>query len=307
MQIGVIGLGDIAQKAYLPIYGKMDGVQFHLHTRNVKKLDALGDKHRFTRRYARLEDLLESGISAAFVHSSTESHAAIVRELLQRDIHVFVDKPITDQLSEAEGLVRLANERKLILMVGFNRRYAPAIRALKEVAQPNMVIVQKNRHSLPGEIRSFIYDDFIHVVDTIRFLFPYPIDKVIVNGRQEGGKLCHAVVQLVSRMGTAIGIMNRDNGTMEEIAAVMGPLEKRTAYNLSRLIVSKGIEETEIRGNDWEETLVKRGFPEMVNDFLQAVRTGTSPKISAFDALETHRLCEEIIVKLSGDFNQTFD
>ncbi|MCL6571897.1 MAG: Gfo/Idh/MocA family oxidoreductase [Bacillus sp. (in: Bacteria)] len=299
LKIGVIGLGDIAQKAYIPVYSAMKDVEFHFYTRNQEKLKEIGRQHRFLNLHADLESLLSSGISGAFVHSSTSSHEEIVDVLLNHNIHVFVDKPITDNYQGAKKLVEQAEQNSLILMTGFNRRYATSYRKLKEVTSPNMVIVQKNRKGLPGEPRTFIFDDFIHVVDTMRYLFPYPIDELIVNGRMIDDKLYHVVVQFISSGKTAIGIMNRDNGTNEEIAEVMGPLEKRTVYNVSKLVISKDSENSEVRSSDWESTLVKRGFEQMVGDFVNAVRTNAKPGITAWDALETHEICEKIIKKLA--------
>lgn len=302
LKIGVIGLGDIAQKAYLPVYSGMKDSEFHFYTRNQEKLMAIGGQHRFENLHSSLESLINSGIRGAFVHSSTSSHEEIVQELLNRNIHVFVDKPITNNYEGAKRLVELADQKGLILMAGFNRRYAPAYKKLKEVAEPNMVIVQKNRKGLQGEPRTFIFDDFIHVVDTMRYLFPYPIDKLLVNGRMVDETLYHVVVQFISGSGaTAIGMMNRDNGTNEEIAEVMGPLEKQTVYNVSKLVISKDMENIEVRGSDWEPTLVRRGFEQMVSDFVNAVRMGTKPGISAMDALETHEICEKIIKELERE------
>lgn len=298
LKVGVIGLGDIAQKAYIPVYSSIKDIEFHFYTRNQEKLASIGRQYRFEHLHQSLEALINSGITAAFVHSSTASHEKIVEELLNQNIHVFVDKPITDNYSGAKRLVEMAERKNLILMTGFNRRYATSYTKLKEVAEPNMAIVQKNRKSLPGEIRTFIYDDFIHVVDTMRYLFPHPIEQLIVNGRMEQDTLYHVVVQFISNRATAIGIMNRDNGTNEEIAQVMGPYEKRTVYNVSKLVISKDREEIEVRSGDWEPTLLKRGFEQMVGDFIHAVRTKSKPQISAIDALETHEICEKIITEL---------
>ena len=299
LKLGVIGLGDIAQKAYLPVYSKIKDIEFHLFTRNQEKLQSIGSQYRFENLHTSIESLIDSGIKGAFIHSSTSSHEEIVHELLKHNIHVFVDKPITDHYERAKKLVELAEQKGLILMTGFNRRYAASYTKLKEVAEPNMVIVQKNRKGLPGEPRTFIYDDFIHVVDTMRYLFPHPFKELIVNGRMEGDTLCHVVVQFISNGATALGIMNRDNGTNEEIAEVMGPVEKRTVNNVSKLVISKDMETIEVRGSDWEPTLFKRGFEQMVTDFIDAVRTNTNPRFSAWDALETHQICENIIVELA--------
>ncbi|WP_449538889.1 Gfo/Idh/MocA family protein [Ferdinandcohnia sp. Marseille-Q9671] len=299
MKIGVIGLGDIAQKAYLPVYSGLKEIEFHFYTRNQEKLRTITSQYRFEHIHSDLQSMVDSGITGAFVHSATSSHEEIVEWLLHHGIHVFVDKPITDNYEGANRLVKLAEERGLILMTGFNRRFAPSYVSLKEVSNPNMVVVQKNRKNLPGEPRTFIFDDFIHVVDTMRYLFPHPVEDMLVNGRMENGSLYHVVIQFISKGGTAIGIMNRDNGTTEEIAQVMGPLEKRTVTNVSNLLISKDLENSEVRSSDWESTLYKRGFEQMVTDFIRAVSTNSEPKISTRDALETHEICEEILTKLA--------
>ncbi|WP_232284489.1 Gfo/Idh/MocA family protein [Bacillus timonensis] len=297
--MGVIGLGDIAQKAYLPVYSGLREIEFHFYTRNQEKLRTIANQYRFEHIHSDLKSLVDSGITGAFVHSSTSSHEEIVQLLLNHGIHVFVDKPITDNYEGARRLVELAEERGLILMTGFNRRFAPSYVKLKEVSNPNMVVVQKNRNNLPGEPRTFIFDDFIHVVDTMRYLFSHPIEEMIVNGRMENGSLYHIVVQFISRSGIAIGIMNRDNGTTEEIAQVMGPLEKRTVTNVSNLVISKGMENSEVRSSDWEPTLIKRGFEQMVKEFINAVSTNSETLLPARDALKTHEICEKILTKLA--------
>ncbi|MDR4945337.1 Gfo/Idh/MocA family protein [Neobacillus cucumis] len=301
IKFGVIGLGDIAQKAYLPVYSSLKDVEFHFFTRNQEKLKSIGSKYRFEHLHSTLESLLSSGISGAFVHSSTASHEEVIEQLLQYNIHVFVDKPITDHYEGAKRLVELAERKGLILMTGFNRRYANFYQQLKGVTDPNMVLVQKHRNALPGEPRTFIYDDFIHVVDTMRYLFPNPVEDLVVNGRIVDGALYHVVVQFISNGATAIGIMNRDNGTNEEIAEVLGALEKRSVHNISKLVVSKGMETIEVRGSDWETTLKKRGFEQMVADFVHAVTTNSKPAISGADSLVTHRICEEILAKLDSN------
>jgi virulence factor len=213
LKIGIIGLGDIAQKAYLPVLSSKD-LEIHLFTRNQERLIRIGRQYRLSNLHYSLDSILESGINGAFVHTATESHESIIEQLLMHNIHVYVDKPITYDFASSKRLLDLAASRGLHLMVGFNRRYAPAYRELKQVKDPNMVIIQKNRHSLPGDIRTFVFDDFIHVIDTLRYLFTLPLKEVLVRGMKSNGLLIHVVVQLIAENGsTAIGIMNRDSGT----------------------------------------------------------------------------------------------
>lgn len=184
-------------------------------------------------------------------------------------------------------------------MAGFNRRYAPAYQKLKEVEDYNMILMQKNRRSLPGEVRNFVFDDFIHVVDTLLFMFPLPVDTIKVQGKKINNKLYHVVLQLISNKGAiAIGIMNRDSGITEEKLEVFSPNEKRIAYDVSEVEILKEKNKISIKGNDWESTLHKRGFFQITDDFIQAVASGTSPKITYEDILLTHTICEKITKEL---------
>lgn len=132
MKVAIIGLGGIAQKAYLPVFAEMENVEIHLYTRNSAKLKQLSDKYRFSYIHQSIDSLIASGIEAAFVHSSTASHAEIVRQLLVQKIPVYVDKPISDHIEEARELTKLAKEQNTILMTGFNRRFVPYYQQLHE-------------------------------------------------------------------------------------------------------------------------------------------------------------------------------
>ena len=298
LKIGVIGLGDIAQKAYLPILNKKE-LEVHLYTRDQIKLQDLGAKYRFNNLHDSLDSLISTGIRAAFVHTATASHEDILTRLLNSNIHVFVDKPITYHSDTTEKLLTLARDKGLILKVGFNRRHAPAIQNLKALHDVNMIIMQKNRKLLPGEVRTFIFDDFIHVVDTLLYLSPYPIEQLIVNGKKKSNLLYHVVVQFLFAEGrTAIGIMNRDSGTNEEKLEVFTTEEKRVVYNVTDSFILKDKNEIKVGGSDWESTLNKRGFEAMVDEFLHAVKSGASQYQE--NHLLTHQVCEEIVNKLEA-------
>lgn len=298
VKIGIIGLGDIAAKAYLPVLSSKTGFEFHLCSRNEKRLQELGDKYRFQNQHQNLESLIASNIQAAFVNAATEAHFTIVKQLLEANISVFVDKPISMVYAESKQLVELAEARNLLLMVGFNRRYAPVYQQLK-LDNPTLIIMQKNRKSLPDLVRRFVVEDFIHVVDTLRYLFPYPIESLLINGIKKDGMLHQLVVQFVSKFGeVAIGIMNRDTATTEEKLEVMTATQKKTAYNVSDLVSEENRNIIQVGANDWEPTLHKRGFEQMADDFLQAVVHQISTQIPARDALFTHEICERIVERL---------
>ncbi|WP_286172832.1 hypothetical protein [Caproiciproducens sp. MSJ-32] len=53
--------------------------------------------------------------------------------------------------------------------------------------------------------------------------------------------------------------------------------------------------------NDWDRILYRRGFEPIIDEFISAVKENREPSISLEDALETHRLCEEILDRINKD------
>ncbi|MCD9880420.1 Gfo/Idh/MocA family protein [Streptomyces guryensis] len=293
MKVGCIGLGDIAQKAYLPVLGGLPGTELHLQTRTPATLDRVGDSLHLPadHRHVTLDALLGQDLDAAFVHTPTLTHPEIVTRLLEAGVPTYVDKPLAYELADSERLVALAEEHDVSLAVGFNRRFAPGYTQCAEHPR-ELILMQKNRIGLPEEPRPMILDDFIHVVDTLRFLVPGPVDDVTVRARVEDGLLHHVVLQLAGDGFTALGVMNRLSGSAEEILEVSGQDTKRQVLNLAEVIDHKG-QPTLRRRGDWVPVARQRGIEQAVLAFLDAVRAGKV--LSARDALATHELCERVV------------
>ncbi|MEU4998758.1 Gfo/Idh/MocA family oxidoreductase [Streptomyces sp. NPDC021622] len=293
MKVGCIGLGDIAQKAYLPVLTTLPGVELHLQTRTPATLARIAGVHHIPdeRCHTDLDTLLAEDLAAAFVHASTAAHPEIVTRLLEAGVPVYVDKPLAYELADSERLVRLAEERGTSLAVGFNRRLAPGYAQCLDHPR-ELILMQKNRIGLPEDVRTLVLDDFIHVVDTLRFLVPGPIDHVGVRARIADGLLEHIVLQLAGDGFTAIGVMNRMSGSTEEILEVSGQDTKRQVLNLAEVVDHKG-QPTVRRRGDWVPVARQRGIEQVVLAFLDAVRAGKV--LSARDALATHELCERVV------------
>ncbi|MGP4115134.1 Gfo/Idh/MocA family protein [Streptomyces sp. 4N509B] len=299
MKVGVIGLGDIAHKAYLPVLTTQPGVRPHLHTRSRATLERTGDAHHLppTQRHAEFASLLDAGLDAAFVHAPTEAHPELVTRLLDAGIPTYVDKPLAYDLAEAQRVAHLAETRGVSLAVGFNRRHAPAYVQCLEHPR-DLVLLQKHRAGLPADPRHMVFDDFIHVVDTLRFLAPGPIDRVDVRTRVRDGLLHHVVLMLSGDGFTAVGAMNHRSGSAEEILEVSGQDSKREVRNLAEIIDHKGQPSVRRRG-DWVPVARQRGIEGAVLAFLDAVRAGRT--LTPGDALRTHELCERVVLAAAHD------
>ncbi|AGB41553.1 putative dehydrogenase [Halobacteroides halobius DSM 5150] len=300
MKIGVIGLGDIAQKAYLPVIGDKGDIELVFATRNQEKLNYLANKYSIKETARSVEELISKNVKAVFVHAATVVHKKIVKELLLNDIHVYVDKPITNSYQQSKELVNLAQKRGLKLLVGFNRRRAPMYQKLKKVNGPTIINFQKNRFNNPRQVREVIFDDFIHVVDTLRFLADNQVKEFAVEAVVDDGLLYQVMLTLTGVDFKAIGIMNRDSGINEELAEVIGSKQKLIVKGMTELIKYQNGEEKRSKVPSWDSTLYNRGFVQLIDEFLEIVKEGQDTTQLAKDALATHELCENIVQEIKN-------
>ncbi|KQY29850.1 oxidoreductase [Caulobacter sp. Root1455] len=299
LRIAMIGLGDIARKAYLPVLGPRADLDLVFVTRDAQTLAALGAAWRVERLHAQLDTALAEGLDGALVHAATAAHPDIVRRLLEAGVPTLVDKPLADNAADSEALVDLAETRGVSLMVGFNRRFAPVYRDAAALGLP-LTVMQKNRADQADHPRRVVFDDFIHVVDTLRFLAPGAGD-ARVHGRVVDGLLQHVALSLSGDGRDALGVMNRVSGANEETLEVSGEVSgagaKRRIVDMAQ-VVDQSAQDHLTRRGDWTPVGRQRGFEGLCDHFLSAVRDGR--RLSALDALGTHRLCETVVRALDA-------
>lgn len=301
LRIAHIGLGDIARKAYLPLTTAHTGITPLLCTRNERVLEELAQQYRIKDTFNSIDALIASRPDGAMIHSSTDSHLSIAKQLLSADIPIFVDKPVSDSLTATAELFKMAREQDVALFVGFNRRYAPLISSLRDGPTPHHVSWQKHRVNLPGEPRSFIFDDFIHVVDSLLFWTSKTPEDLQVHARMDDEKLASLQVQWTANGTLFSGSMNRVSGCTEERVEFFAPGLKVQIENLQSGVEYKDGQRKELGFGNWEPTLYKRGFVTMIDEWLEVVRKKKHSFHSSAWDLRSHWMCEEILVRVSGN------
>lgn len=297
MKIVIVGLGDIAQKAYLPIVTSHPEITPVFCTRNPEVLTQLRQKYRVSEAYTDFSDALKSHPDAVMVHSATSSHYQIAKQCLELGIPVFVDKPLSDQLAQCEALLALAQKTAVPLFVGFNRRYAPLYQAPLEQT-PIDVHYQKNRFNQPDNARRFIYDDFIHVLDFVAFASPNKVEHFDVFHHNQGESLAAIQMQWQQKGALFTAKMNRVSGANLERLEYFSLNQHWQIENLRQGNLLRDKQNQELRFDDWHATLHKRGFVDMLEDFLSKVKTGKVNQDYLDSIWQSHWLCEQAVLQV---------
>ncbi|MGO2100920.1 Gfo/Idh/MocA family protein [Vagococcus salmoninarum] len=298
MKIGVMGLGNIAQKAYIPVMNELRSeVEWHFYSRQANKVAELGKNFNWEFTYSNWEGFLASGLDACFIHTPTATHGKLIRELLLAGIHVFVDKPVSDDFQEVSELHELASSKNLILMTGFNRRFAPMNQQLKNVPGKNLIIAQKNRMATKAPVKFEIFDMLIHVVDTTLYL----LDEEEITSvsyslhANQAGHLRRGMITFETAETTAIASINMEAGAHTETVEVQALAGTYLVENLDTLTKKEQGVNTIESFSDWENTLTKRGFKDLILGFIEAVETKTESDInSSHSSLMTHYYIDQL-------------
>jgi virulence factor len=298
MRVGIIGLGDIAQKAYLPVLAATPGVTPVLVTRSPATLATVGDRYRAPDRHTSVAEAIDAGLDAALVHTPSATHPEIAGLLLRAGVPVLVDKPLATDAASARALVALADEIRGSLMVGFNRRYAPAVAELAAWEDRDVVVLTKHRSHPLGPARDMVFDDFIHVVDTVRHLVPSALDDLTIAVRTtDDGAAQRLAVQFTGAGRLAVGVMSWTAGMSHELLDVVGDGRRRQVTDLADVVDLVGGERL-ARRDGWAPATRLRGFDAMCATFLAAVRDGV--RLDPADALVTHEVCERVVAAATG-------
>ena len=177
MKVGCIGLGDIAQKAYLPVLSAQPGhrtAPADPHARHPAPGRRQPAPSPPGQRHTDLDALLAAGPGRGVRPRAHRRPPRDRRPGCSRP----ACRPTSTSRSPTNsptpsGWCGSPRSADVSLAVGFNRRYAPGYAQCLEHPR-ELILMQKNRVGLPEEPRTMVLDDFIHVVDTLRFLVPGP-------------------------------------------------------------------------------------------------------------------------------------
>ncbi|NIY46984.1 Gfo/Idh/MocA family protein [Cedecea colo] len=297
LKVGVVGLGGIAQKAWLPVLSAAgDWTLQGAFSPTKAKAQKICDTYRIP--YISSMADLAAQCDAVFVHSATSTHFAVVSELLQAGVNVCVDKPLAENLADAERLVALAERKKRTLMVGFNRRFSPLYQELKaKLATGASLRMDKHRADSvgPNDLRFTLLDDYLHVVDTALWLAGG--EAQLQSGTlttNEQGQMLFAEHHFAKGHLQITTSMHRRAGSQREwVQAVTdGGLFDVTDMRDWREECGAGVVHRPVPG--WQSTLEQRGFAGCARHFLECVANQTVPETSGEQAL----LAQSVVEKL---------
>ncbi len=208
-KIGVVGVGHLGYHHVKHLATRTDA-----YLSGITDIDddrAVGVSQEFgCNNFDSLEEMLEN-VDALSIVTPTPTHAEIAAKCISSGKHVFIEKPITKTVAEADELINMAKEQNVLIQVGHIERLNPALIPLRELdLNPKFIEVQRLApYTVRGTDVPVVLDLMIHDIDIILSLVEYPVKNIRASG--------------VSILSDSVDIANArlrfENGTVANITS----------------------------------------------------------------------------------------
>lgn len=194
--VGFIGAGNYAIRHLLPAFKGMQVRLKSIASSGGRTGIHAGRKFGFEETTTDTSSLFkDEAINTLVVVTRHDSHAHFACRALESGKHVFVEKPLALTHEELNQIIKAystisAQHTGPLLMVGFNRRFAPQVQKMKallsEVHEPKSFIMTVNAGIIPQDHWTQdphvgggrIIGESCHFIDLLRFLAGHPITGV---------------------------------------------------------------------------------------------------------------------------------
>lgn len=182
VRIGVIGVGHLGQH-HVKHYKTLDNVEL-IGVFDIDRERSSDISKKFdVKVFDDLNSILEK-VDALSIVTNTEHHFKIAEKCLRSKKHVFIEKPITAVIEEADKLLSMAEQNRVLIQVGHIERLNPALLALNEYEiKPKFLEIQRLApYTSRGTDVPVVLDKMIHDIDILLSLVKVPIKKIQATG-----------------------------------------------------------------------------------------------------------------------------
>ena len=280
LKVGVFGAGHLG-RIHIQQWRALPGVELagFFDPNDDNAAQVITEFH--LKRYDSPDALIRDA-DAIDIVTTTTSHFEVARACLQQSRHLFIEKPMTHTVEEAQALVKMITEARVKCQIGHVERFNPAIMALKG-RKINPMFVETHRlaqFNPRGTDVAVVLDLMIHDIDVLLHFVKSPVKKISASG--------------VSVISETTDIANAhiefDNGCVANLTASRISLKKMRKMRLFQRDAYIGIDflnkKTEIiRLKEAHEEKGFFDFPIDIGEGRQKTISIETPNISDINAI----------------------
>ena len=209
IKVAVVGIGSIGVH-HARIFSELKGVDLACVVDNdFKKAQKAASQYN-CRAYKDYVSVLDM-VDAVSIAAPTAMHFKIAMECLKNDKDIFIEKPVTSTLKEAETIISEAAKKDLIVQVGHLERFNAGVSLISKIIKDPRFIESSRLSPFPGRSSDVdvTLDLMIHDIDIILTLVKSDISQL----RATGAKV------LTNNLDIAYAWLEFRNGCIAEVVA----------------------------------------------------------------------------------------
>jgi predicted dehydrogenase len=312
VKVGVVGAGSHANNVHYPSICAIEQAELvAVCDLNSERLKMTADKYAIPNRYVDYREMLEKEeLDAAYVIVPPHQLYDIAVDFLKDGINLFIEKPPGITRNQTESLAWYAEKHECKTMVGFNRRFIPLLREVKEILEKRGPINQcvstfyKNMMSEEPPYYSGAVDvltsDVIHAIDTLRWMGGSEVEEVYSSIRKLFFEYENSFNALITFKNGTVGLLMSNWTAGSRIHTFEMHSKGMSAFvnpNDRALIYADGKAEPEIittfeAAGGSTEFYVYYGFLEENIHFIRCIVEDREPETCFRDAAKTMSLVE---------------
>ena len=191
LEVGVIGLGRIGTHHVQTLLG-LDGVSVSVTDADPQRVQQVAEALN-VRPVATPEELLDAGMDAVVIATSTPSHAPLLQLAAASAVAAFCEKPVALDLATLDRVREAVDRAGIVVQVGFQRRFDPGYRAARDAVATGgvgkILVMRAATHDPVPPPAEYIAasggifcDLHIHDFDAIRFVSGEEVTQVYADG-----------------------------------------------------------------------------------------------------------------------------
>lgn len=311
--MGFIGAGNYASRMLIPAFRAGGAVLHSIASSGGVNGVIHGRRAGFAKACADASDVIgDPDVNTVAIVTRHNSHARFVVEALNAGKNVFVEKPLALTRGDLAGIEAAYAGSNALLMVGFNRRFAPQIRRMKDllasVREPKSFIMLMNAGAIPADHWTQdpligggrIIGEACHYIDLMRHLAGSEI--VSVQVRRMGDNDATPITE--DKAAIMLGFADGSFGVIHYLAngASSFPKERIEVFAAGRTLQLDNF--LKLKGFGWpgfgKNSLMRqdKGQTECAAAFLKAVECGGPAPIPAAELFEVARVTLEAAEQL---------
>lgn len=307
LRAGVVGFGYLGYH-HARIYHSLDDVELVgiVDTAEEQRNKAINEFNVAV--FDNVTDLIQTGLDLVSIATPTSTHKSVTLPFLDAGIHVLVEKPIAENVEDAELMVQKAREKRCILQVGHVERFNGAVQALFDLIDQPRFIECHRLSPFPGRGTdvSVVHDLMVHDIDIVMALVNSPvqsIDAVGVAVFTNSEDIANARLRFESGCVANLTASRVSMDRLRKIRIFSTREYVSTDYTSQSLLVyRKKAGPLPKTGNPMEHIEItpinvsrEEPLKAEIKSFLDAVKHDKTPVVSGETALEVLKLANRII------------